>query len=217
MNRMAAPFGGWILVHCLANSIIGIRVRSVLPAAVFTAFWQFPSIVQFVDKLVQRNCKNSAAFKASFLSNGKQEITPLQGHSVRKLTARRKKLHFGRCFVIIMTISTLEANYGGFCMSIMSLISFAVSILGTVIYGTLFSGSGLTWLFVILSIAAIVLPPIAKKLRITQEKKGKVLEIIAIVIGGFNFYCIIFALTTLPIFIGYLGWVISGVAYKIVK
>lgn len=102
-------------------------------------------------------------------------------------------------------------------MSIMSLISLSVSILGTVIYGTLFSGSGLTWLFVILSIASVVLPPIAKKLRITQERKGKGFEIIAIVIGGFNFYCIIFALTPLPIFIGYLGWVISGVAYKMVK
>ncbi len=102
-------------------------------------------------------------------------------------------------------------------MSVMSLISLAVSILGTVIYGTLFSGSGLTWLFVILSIASVVLPPIAKKMRITQEKNGKVFEIVAIVIGGFNFYCTIFALTTLPIYIGYLGWVISGVAYKMVK
>lgn len=102
-------------------------------------------------------------------------------------------------------------------MSIMSLISLTVSILGTVIYGALGVGSGLTWLFVILGIASVVLPPIAKKLRITQERKGKALEIIAIVIGGFNFYCIIFALTTLPIFIGYLGWVISGVAYKMVK
>lgn len=102
-------------------------------------------------------------------------------------------------------------------MSIMSLIALAVSVLGVVIYGTLFAGSGLTWLFIVLSISSIVLPPIAKKLRITKNKKGKVLEIIAIVIGGFNFYCVFFALTSLPIFIGYLGWVICVVAYKMVK
>lgn len=102
-------------------------------------------------------------------------------------------------------------------MCIMSLVSLVVSILGTVIYGSLFSGSGLAWLFIIISIASIVLPPIAKKIRITQGKKGTAFEIIAIVIGGFNFYCVFFALTTLPILIAYLGWVICGIAYKMVK
>ena len=102
-------------------------------------------------------------------------------------------------------------------MAIMSLVSLAVSILGTVVYSTLFSGSGLTWLFIILGLASVVLPPIAKKVRIEQDKKGKVFEILAIVVGGFNFYCIFFALTSLPIFIGYLGWVGCGIAYKMVK
>ena len=102
-------------------------------------------------------------------------------------------------------------------MAIMSLVSLAVSILGTVVYSTLFSGSGLTWLFIILGLASVVLPPIAKKVRIEQDKKGKVFEILAIVVGGFNFYCIFFALTSLPIFIGYLGWAGCGIAYKIVK
>ena len=102
-------------------------------------------------------------------------------------------------------------------MAIMSLVSLAVSILGTVVYSTLFSGSGLTWLFIILGLASVVLPPIAKKVRIEQDKKGKVFEILAIVVGGFNFYCIFFALASLPIFIGYLGWVGCGIAYKMVK
>ena len=102
-------------------------------------------------------------------------------------------------------------------MSIMSVVSLAVSILGTVIYGTIFSGSGLTWLFVIVGIVSVILPPIAKKVRVAQNKKGKVFEIIAIVVGGFNFYCIFFALTALPIFIGYLGWVACAIAYKLVK
>lgn len=102
-------------------------------------------------------------------------------------------------------------------MSIMSLVALAVSVLGVVIYGTLFAGSGLKGLFILLSIASIVLPPIAKKLRIKKNKKGKVLEIISIVIGGFNFYCVFFALTSLPIFIGYQGWGICVAAYTMVK
>ena len=102
-------------------------------------------------------------------------------------------------------------------MAVMSLVSLAVSVLGTVIYGTLFSDSGLTWLFILLGIASVVLPPIAKKVRIEQDKKGKVFEIFAIVVGGFNFYCIFFALTSLPIFIGYLGWIGCGIAYKMVE
>lgn len=102
-------------------------------------------------------------------------------------------------------------------MAVMSLISFAVSILGFVIYLSLFSGSGLIWLFVLVSVASVILPPIAKKKRIAHEKKGKALEIIAIIVGGFDFYCICFVLPTLPMIIFYLGWVISGIAYKAVK
>lgn len=102
-------------------------------------------------------------------------------------------------------------------MCIMSLVSLGVSVFGTIIYATLLSSPSLAWLFVIIGIASVILPPIAKKLRITQEKKGKTIEIIAIVVGGFNFYCIFFALTTLPIFIGYLGWIICGITYKFVK
>ena len=102
-------------------------------------------------------------------------------------------------------------------MSVMSLVSLAVSILGVVIYSSLFSGSGLIWLFIMVSIASIILPPVAKKIRISNEKKGTALEIIAIVVGGFNFYCIFLALTTLPIFIGYLGWEICGIVYKMIK
>lgn len=102
-------------------------------------------------------------------------------------------------------------------MSILSLVSLAVSILGVVIYSVLLSGSGSAWLFILLSIASVALPPIAKKVRISRGKKGTVFEIIALVVGGFNFYCIFFALTDLPLLIGYLGWVISGVAYKMVK
>ena len=104
-------------------------------------------------------------------------------------------------------------------MSVMSIVALAVSIVGAVLYCTLFAGSGLQFLFIIFSIASIILPPIAKRQRLAKGKKGigMGLEITAIVIGGFNFYCIFFALTSLPILIGYLGWVICIIAYKLVK
>ena len=102
-------------------------------------------------------------------------------------------------------------------MSTMSLISLTVSILGTIAYASLFMGSGLIWLFVILSILSIALPPIAKKIRIENSKKGKIFEIIAIIVGGFNIYCVFFALTTFPSIIAYLGWAIGGIIYKLVK
>ena len=102
-------------------------------------------------------------------------------------------------------------------MSIMSVISLIVSILGVVFYGLLFRNAVFVWPFIKLAVVSVVLPPIAKKLRIQNNKKGKAIEIIAIVIGGFNFYCIFFALTSLPIIVAYLGWVICGIIYKMVK
>ena len=102
-------------------------------------------------------------------------------------------------------------------MSIMSIIALVVSILGFFIYVSLLSGSGLIWLFIIVGLASIILPLIAKKIRLNHGKKGRALEIAAIVVGGLNFYFIIFALTTFPLLIGYLGWVISGIVYRKIK
>ena len=102
-------------------------------------------------------------------------------------------------------------------MSIISFVSLSVSILGVFIYSSLFSGSGLIFPFVIVSVISIILPAISKKIRLVKGKKGKILEIIAIIIGGYNFYCVFFALTKLPLIIAYSGWVISGIAYKITK
>lgn len=102
-------------------------------------------------------------------------------------------------------------------ISIFSIISLIVSILDTIIYGQIFSNGNLLPLFIILAIASIIMPIVAKKHRIVTNKTGKWMEIVAIIVGGFNFYCIIFALTSLPVFIGYLGWVICGVIYSSVK
>ena len=102
-------------------------------------------------------------------------------------------------------------------MSILSLVSLIVSVVGQVMYYLLFSNSSLSVVFIIISVVSIILPTISKKIRIAQGKKGRVLEIIAIIVGGFNFYCVFFALTSLPVISAYLGWVIGGVAYKVVK
>ena len=102
-------------------------------------------------------------------------------------------------------------------MSILSLVSLIVSVVGQVMYYLLFSNSSLSVVFIIISVVSIILPTISKKIRIAQGKKGRVLEIIAIIVGGFNFYCVFFALTSLPVIIAYLGLVIGGVAYKVVK
>ena len=72
-------------------------------------------------------------------------------------------------------------------------------------------------ILVITSIASVILPIVAKKIRLDNNKKGKVLEILSIILGGFDFYCVIFALTQWPIFIAYLGWICCGIFYKLIK
>lgn len=102
-------------------------------------------------------------------------------------------------------------------MSNVSVISLVVSILGVFVYSSLFFGSGLYTIFIVISLVSLFLPPIAKKIRIKQNKKGKALEIIAIIFGGFNFFCYIYAISGLPLYIGYLGWILCGIAYKYIK
>ena len=68
-----------------------------------------------------------------------------------------------------------------------------------------------------LAIVSLILPPIAKSKRLHEKKQGKVLEILAIIVGGFDFYFVILALTEFPIIIGYFGWIICGVVYHSIK
>lgn len=99
-------------------------------------------------------------------------------------------------------------------ISILSVIALMMSALGLILYPIVLSNATIAPLWLIISICSIVMPPFAKKDRINKNKRGTGIEIIAIIIGGFNFYCIIFAITQFPIFIGYLGWIICGVIYK---
>lgn len=101
-------------------------------------------------------------------------------------------------------------------LSLLSLISFLVSVLGFVLYCIAFEVD-VRFIYVITSIISVILPIVAKKIRLNTNKKGKVFEILSIVIGGFNFYCVIFALTEWPIFVAYLGWICCGIFYKFTK
>ena len=102
-------------------------------------------------------------------------------------------------------------------VDIFSVISLIASILGLVVYGLCFENNVFVPLFIILGIASVILPLIAKKHRIQNNKTGKWMEIVSIIAGGFNFSFIISVLTSLPFFIGYLGWVVCGIAYKLIK
>lgn len=102
-------------------------------------------------------------------------------------------------------------------ISIISVISLVVSAAALILYSLALKGVNVVTLFVITSIASVILPVIAKILRVKKDKKGKALEIIAIIVGGFDFYCVVFAVVRLPIIIGYLGWIVSAVAYKLIR
>lgn len=102
-------------------------------------------------------------------------------------------------------------------MFILSWLSLLVSILAVATGFAMLVIPGLGSLFIILSIASLVLPLISKVSRISYEKKGKVLEILAIVIGGFSFTFLITLFTPFPFYVEYLGWVVSGLIYKGIK
>lgn len=102
-------------------------------------------------------------------------------------------------------------------LSFLSFLSFVVSIIAIGLYTLVFKTKSIipVWMFV--SFASVILPAIAKKIRISKRRNGKGFEIAALIIGGFAFCTVIFAATNLNICIGYLGWIIGGIIYKIVK
>ena len=102
-------------------------------------------------------------------------------------------------------------------LSLLSFLSFVISIIAIGIYALVFSVKGLIPIWMITSFISVIMPIIAKKVRINKMQSGKSFEIAALVIGGFAFYTVIFAATSLNIYIGYLGWVIGGIIYKLIK
>ena len=66
----------------------------------------------------------------------------------------------------------------------------------------------------VLGIVSVFLPAVAKKIRIAKEQSGKGFETAAIVLGGFAFYSVIWLMTKMPSYVGFLGWIIGGLIYK---
>ena len=76
-----------------------------------------------------------------------------------------------------------------------SVLSFACSVLAFVLYAMLLGGIDVYFIWIISSIAALCLPILAKRIRKKKGSKGKALEIIALILGAFDFYFVIFAAT----------------------
>ncbi len=71
--------------------------------------------------------------------------------------------------------------------------------------------------WVVMSIVSLILPPIAKAKRLENDGRGGGMEVFGLVLGGFAFYSVIFALTRVSLYFGYLGWIISGIIYRSVS
>lgn len=102
-------------------------------------------------------------------------------------------------------------------LSALSLLSLIVSMVAFGLYVLAFSDKRIIPVWMIVSIVSVIIPVIAKKVRLSKMQDGKGFEITALVIGGFAFYSVVFAATSLNIYIGYLGWIIGGIVYKKIK
>ncbi len=100
-------------------------------------------------------------------------------------------------------------------MAIISIVSFLVSALGFACFAGVDAGVISPSIFIAVTTVSLVLPIVAKCVRVKRNKKGKAFEILAIIVAGFNFYCIIFLMTQAPIAVGYVGWIGCAVFYKV--
>lgn len=102
-------------------------------------------------------------------------------------------------------------------ISFLSIIALLISIVGFILYCMVLSYIEIAFLWILVSVASIVFPSISKKVRLKNAQRGKVMEIFAIVLGGFNFYSVIFAATKFPLIIAYFGWIIGTFLYWITE
>lgn len=105
-------------------------------------------------------------------------------------------------------------------ISAWSVICLLTSILGFALYSVVLGPLKSTFtllLWITVSVLSIIQPPIVKWIRLKGSDKGRGFEIASIIIGGFDFYFVVFAYTKWPVVIAYLGWLISGIAYSLVK
>ncbi len=102
-------------------------------------------------------------------------------------------------------------------MSALAVIALLLSVFGILVTFSIIEGSGLWGVLLLVSIAASILPSISKKTRQKSNYRGRTLEIVAIIIGGFDFYGYIFYQPQISIYIGFLAWGIGGILYACVK
>lgn len=115
--------------------------------------------------------------------------------------------------VIFLLVVSVDQNTPH--VDFVSLLSLIGSVLGIASYYLIFSNGLPVFVFILFTVISIILPAVAKKHRTNHKNKGKWMEIIAIIIGGFNFYCLIFSLTNISIYVGYLGWIGCSILYKV--
>ena len=98
----------------------------------------------------------------------------------------------------------------------LSVVALLVSILGANFYTLASTVNGTLLIdFVFITVVSLFMPAVAKYHR-SRNQYGKTAEILSIIIAGCSFYMIVFELTSWSAFIGYLGWVVSGLVYKFV-
>lgn len=107
----------------------------------------------------------------------------------------------------------------------LSPISFVVSLLAVGLWTLVFSNIVVLPICIILSLVSVIMPAIAKKVRIRKMFTVKSLEFAAsqglefaaLLLGGFACYMVISVTTNWNIYFGYLGWIVGGIVYKLVK
>lgn len=99
---------------------------------------------------------------------------------------------------------------------IWSIVVLVLSIAANVLYGVILEDrqQALIPFWIILSIASVFLPAVAKRIRIARDQVGKTYEVLAVIAGGFAFYSVIFLRAEIPLNFGYLGFLIGGLVYK---
>lgn len=88
-------------------------------------------------------------------------------------------------------------------MSITAISSLIISIFAFILYAMVLDGSNVYILWIFASTAALCFPVFSKYCRNKKSSKGKAVEIIALILGAFDFYCVIFAATAWNIYIAF--------------
>ena len=100
-------------------------------------------------------------------------------------------------------------------LSPLSLISLVCSLAGIGLYALFLQNptTGLRVLWIIASIVSVILPILAKTIRVKNQASGKAFEIIALIIAFFDFCIVIMFGTSLPVIIGYAVPIVCIIIY----